>query len=657
MARRFRLTHHVAWGTSEQVPRGARWREMRMNARRTPKIVVHATNRGGRRSRRRILAPTLRDRGVAGADFVARLANSARYWLRLASRHHPRQADRRARAGLVQRFLQLAAALAVATACGGSLPAQAADASNSEDPAAPTLRLPRSARPLRYSAALTIVPGEATATAEIAIDVELDGPHPVLWLNAVDVSVSQAHVDAEGVRVRVIADRDQFVGFAFDPALPAGRHRLTIAYEVPQNRNTVRGVFTLQDGGDWYTMTHFEPISARQAFPCFDEPGFKVPWQLTLRIPRRSTAVSNAPITAESDVENGMKLVRFAETEPLPSYLVAFAVGPWDFVDLGTFGTRPTPMRLIAPKGHAGTLAFASRAFPELFAREERWFDITYPFAKLDQIAIPLTVRFAMENAGLITYGAPILLAQGTAAPAFRHSAANVGAHEMAHQWFGNLVTAAWWDDIWLNEAFATWFAEKMVDAWQPGYERGAQRVHERANAIEEDTLQSARRIREPIVSRGDIFNAFDSITYQKGATVIGMFEAWIGEEPFRRGIRAYLEQHRYGSATVDDFLKALTAASGRPVAPAFSTFLDQNGVPEVAVALSCSARGAELRLSQRRHAPLGATAAPQTWQVPVCVRYAAGKTGHEACRLLDTPDATMPLEGRCPDFVLANAG
>src|SRR4030095_5497689 len=232
-------------------------------------------------------------------------------------------------------------------------------------------------------------------------------------------------------------------------------------------------------------------------------------------------------------------------------------VGPWQSVDLGRLGKAATPGRIVAPAGRTDETTFAAQAYPRLFTQLEHWFGIAYPFDKLDHIAIPLTVGFAMENVGLITYGAPVLLAKsGAATPRFRRGAANVGAHEIAHQWFGNLVTNAWWDDIWLNEAFATWIAEKMVQQWRPDYDRGAAHVGERAIAINADALASAPKIREPITSRGDIFCAFDKITYQKGATVIGMFEGWIGEEPFRRGVQTYLETRRYGSASADDFLK-----------------------------------------------------------------------------------------------------
>jgi cytosol alanyl aminopeptidase len=545
----------------------------------------------------------------------------------------------------------------VGFACALSAPVRS-QAPVSSETTAPTLRIPPGARPTRYALELTIVPGAAKVSGEITIDLALDRPHPVLWLNAVAVSISKVVVDAADSDARVITDHDQFVGLAFDPPLAAGSHRLRLAFEAEQNRNSSRGIFTLQDNGAWYTMTQFEPIAARQAFPCFDEPGFKAPWQVTLRVPRELIAVSNAPVVSDTDTGDGMRSVRFAPTQPLPSYLVAFAVGPWQIADLGRAGSASTPLRLIAPRGQASQLAFAARAFPELFALEERWFDIAYPFAKLDQIAIPLNVRFAMENVGLITYGAPLLLQPGAAAPPpFRHTLVNVGAHEMAHQWFGNLVTPAWWDDVWLNESFATWFAEKIVDAWRPGYEHGGERVEARAYAIEADALRSARRIREPIVARGDIFNAFDPITYGKGATVIGMFEGWLGEAAFRRGVQGYLRAHRHGSATVTDFLAALSAQSGQAIAPAFATFLDQNGVPQVGVELDCSSKRPRLELTQRRHVPYASEPGAQRWQIPVCVRYGSPASAREACTLVTGATATVDLHGGCPTFVFGNAG
>jgi aminopeptidase N len=524
----------------------------------------------------------------------------------------------------------------------------------------PTFRLPDGARPLRYDLALTIVPGEGRARGTITIDIELARPHPVLWLNAAStLTIVSASVDVPETRVDVLPGNDQFAGFVFDPPLAAGKHRLTIVFSAEQVQNAARGIFIAQEAGATYAMTHFEPLAARRAFPCFDEPGFKVPWRLTLRVPRDLVAVSNTPIENEIVGDDGLKTVRFAETRPLPSYLVAFAVGPWEFRDAGTIGSHSTPMRIVVPRGRLADSDFVARAYPELFGEIEQWFGIAYPYRKLDHITIPLGVSFAMENVGLITYGAPALLARPDAVTArYRRGAANVGAHEMAHQWFGNLVTTAWWDDIWLNEAFATWFAAKMVDRWRPDYDRGAARIEERADAIDADSLASARQIRQPVNERGDIFNAFDAITYQKGATVIGMFEGWIGEDAFRRGVQAYLESRRDGSATAEDFLKSMTEATGKPVTSAFDTFLNQNGVPQIEVNLRCTRSSATLELAQHRLTLLGATQdKSQRWQIPVCARYGRGASSRQACTLMTESKATLSLEGGCPTYVFANAG
>ena len=528
-----------------------------------------------------------------------------------------------------------------------------------ERPTPPAFRLPDGARPTAYALSLTVVPGAPVVSGEIAIDVALERPHALVWLNADAVTVKRAGVDDAATRVEVIAGHEQFVGLAFDPPLAAGTHRLTLAFEAEQATNATRGVFTLKDGDASYTMTQFEALSARRAFPCFDEPGFKTPWQLTLRVPREAVAVSNTTVESESVGADGTKTVRFARTVPLPTYLVAFAVGPWEVVDLGRLGSRGTPTRVIVPKGRTADAAFVASAYPELFVALERWFGIAYPFDKLDHIAIPLTVGFAMENAGLITYGLPILLAKpGEASPRFRRNAANVGAHEIAHQWFGNLVTTAWWDDIWLNEAFATWIAEKVVDRWRPGWDRGAGRIDARAEAMNADALPSARRIREPVATRGDVANAFDHITYEKGATVIGMFEAWIGEEAFRRGVHDYLDARREGSATSVDFLAALSTASMRPVAPAFESFLGQGGIPLVETRLQCGKGGARLDLRQRRLTLVGAApSGPQRWQIPLCAKLGDMRSSKQFCTLLSGETASIPLGDACPAFVLANAG
>ncbi|HET7134962.1 MAG TPA: M1 family metallopeptidase, partial [Casimicrobiaceae bacterium] len=339
---------------------------------------------------------------------------------------------------------------------------------NAADEPAPSLHLPDGVRPERYAVTLSVVPGEAKVQGRIVVDITVDRPQSLIWLHADRIAIGTVDVDGGVSRATLRTQHQQVVGLAFDPPLESGPHRVTLDYEANQDLKSTRGIFAVRDAAGWYAMTQFEALSARRAFPCFDEPRFKVPWQLTLRVPRDLTAVSNAPIAEERVIANGMKEIAFAPTKPLPSYLVAFAVGPFDVLDAGRVGE--TPIRIVAPRRHTADLAFARRALPELLAKEAAWFAVPFPYAKLDHAAIPLTVRFAMENAGLITYGAPILIAPGATPAPFRHGLANVGAHEMAHQWFGNLVTMRDWDDLWLNEAFANWLAQKMVDAWDPSY-------------------------------------------------------------------------------------------------------------------------------------------------------------------------------------------
>ncbi|MFD2271936.1 M1 family metallopeptidase [Undibacterium arcticum] len=312
-----------------------------------------------------------------------------------------------------------------------------------------------------------------------------------------------------------------------------------------------------KDGDHWYVYSQFESTSARRAFPCFDEPQWKTPWTLALTVKRDHVAVTNMPSISEENVGTDMKRIRFAPTLPLPSYLIALGVGPFDVVDGGTAGMNKTALRYITPKGRAAEAAYAAKVTPEILHLLEDYFGRPYPYAKLDSMAIPITVNFgAMENAGLITYRSNILLH-----PADREDEraqrryVSIAAHEMAHQWFGDLVTMAWWNDLWLNESFATWMSRKVTEKFNPAWDAQAQREDERINAIHTDRLASTRQIRQTIAKPDDLANAFDGITYDKGGAVLSMFESWLGEQRFRDGVRHYLKQHEHGNATAEDFL------------------------------------------------------------------------------------------------------
>src|SRR5512140_2394966 len=533
-----------------------------------------------------------------------------------------------------------------------------------EAPQPPTLRLPAGVAPSRYAAELWLDPAKERFEGKIQIRISLKGESDTLWLNGKELTIESASAVAAGGKDVIAAEGSaagtDYVRIHFQRNLPPGEYDVTLAYSGRVESKDTEGVFRQKDGADWYAFSHFEAIYARRAFPCFDEPSFKTPWQLTIHAPKGAIAVSNTPVIAERSDGDGARSFVFAETKPLPSYLVAFGVGPFDIVPAGTAGRNRTVVRMIVPRGRAADARWAAESTGPILSVLENYFDIPYPYEKLDHLVIPQTVGFgAMENAGLVTYSSSLLLAR----PAdetirFRRAYASVCAHETAHQWFGDYVTTAWWDDIWLNEAFATWMASKIVDRWKPEWSWAVQRAGSRTGAMDVDSLVTARRIRQPIAGNDDIVSAFDGITYQKGAAVIAMFEGWLGEEGFRKGIQRYLKAHAWGNATSDDFVAAIAQAAGnREVVSAFRSFLDQPGVPLVTAELVCAGGAPRLNLTQKRFLPTGSTGSKEeTWQVPVCARTGEPGTAR-TCTLLTEAAGTLALPGACPARVLANAG
>ncbi len=535
---------------------------------------------------------------------------------------------------------------------------------HAESPAPPKLRLPAGAAPVRYAAELWIDPAKESFEGKIAIEISLKVETGAVWLNAkeLDVKSASAHPvgGGEAVPAAAAASGSNYVGLTFQRSLSPGLWQIDLRYSGRIESKDTEGMFRQKEGADWYAFSHFEAIYARRVFPCFDEPSYKTPWQLTIHAPKGAIAVANTPVVSEAaDADGGRKFV-FGETKPLPSYLVAFGVGPFDVVNAGVAGRNKTPVRMIVPKGRAAEARWAAASTGPILEVLETYFDIPYPYEKLDHLVIPQTVGFgAMENAGLVTYSSSLLLAK----PAdetirFRRAYASVCAHETAHQWFGDYVTTAWWNDIWLNEAFATWMGSKIVDRWKPEWSWAVQRAASRTGAMDQDSLVTARRIRQPIEGDDDIVSAFDGITYQKGAAVIEMFEGWVGEEGFRKGIQRYLRAYAWGTATADDFVAAIAEATQTPaVIPAFRSFLDQPGVPLVTAELVCTGGAPKLLLSQKRFLPTGSTGSTkETWRVPVCAR--TGDPGSEkTCMLLMEPAGEMALPGACPARVFANAG
>jgi alanyl aminopeptidase len=557
-----------------------------------------------------------------------------------------------------------------------ALTAQPSATAATPDPSPPTsVRLPAGATPKKITATLTLDPSADTFEGESDLDLTFEKASRMLWLNATEMQVSEAWLEVNGKRIaaRVIPGGDDFIGFVFAEEAPIGAAKLHTKYTGHVSGRDDRGVFREEEAGMVFLFSQFENIEARRAFPCFDEPSFKHPWQLTLRVKATDVALSNTPVLedkadAATSSSKPMHTVRFAETKPLPAYLVAFAVGPFDLVDAGKAGKNQTPIRIAVPRGRAADAAYAKATTPKQLELLETYFGMPYPYEKLDIVSVPNLVSFgAMENVGLITCAASRTIARPAEdTPKFRHDLASTFAHEMAHQWFGDLVTTAWWDDIWLNEGFATWTENKITHRFDPSFGTDLGMVQDASRVMEEDGLVSARKVRQEILSKDDIANAFDGITYQKGGATLDMFESYLGEAAFQKGVRHYLEKFSHKNATSNDFITALGEGAGvaDPAAlkAAFSTFLDQPGVPLVSAELTCSKDSAKLALKQERYAPVGSKVPSSLWQIPICVRYGAGKESGRACTMFGAASGELALpklpkaKSACPDWVMPKA-
>src|SRR3954452_5205890 len=478
----------------------------------------------------------------------------------------------------------------------------------------PKLRLSEAQdiEPTSYRATLSLDPAKDDSQGSIQIRVDVRKPAKVVWLNANQLAVKTASVTVGTKRIGATAidGGKDFIGLDLESELPAGKATIDVAYTGRIRVGDSAGVFRTEDNGNRYLLTQFESTDARDAFPCFDEPSYKTPWQLTITAPAGQKAVSNT--SATESTAGGVTTYVFGETKPLPTYLIAFGVGPFEFVDGGRAGKNHFPVRIVTPKGRAAEAKYAASVTATILTRLEEYFGVPYPYGKSDQVAVPVTMGFgAMENAGMVTYGQNILLADPARdTPNRQRNYAVTAAHELAHQWFGDLVTTAWWDDIWLNEAFASWMEQKLVREWKPEWKMEREEVSSKLHAQQADSLMAARQIRQPIESNDDIENAFDSITYQKGAAVIGMFEQWKGPETFRRGVQSYMKRYSHRTATSGAFLDELSGASKSDVARSFSTFLNQAGIPMLSVSLDCAGSSPVLHLEQSRLVPAG-------WKVP----------------------------------------
>jgi len=536
------------------------------------------------------------------------------------------------------------------------------------DDAVPTGPLPRNVVPSLVSLELKLDPRQERFSGTTRIEATVVEPTSVIWMHARDLKISKAEaLLVDGRRVALSPSDEHVSGvlkLAAAQVIPAGNVVLEIAYDAPFGQ--LQGAYKVKPDGHDYVVTQMEALGARNTFPGFDEPSFKQPWDITLIVPEGDVAVANSAETRTEQLPGGWKKVSFDRTEALPSYLVAFAVGPWDLPqgpDIAPRGTRTTPIKLrgVAAKGQGGRMAYSLANTPAIMHALEDYFGTPYPFDKLDNVAAPDFAAGAMENAGLIVYRDSLMFPDETSSVRERQRFWGVSAHELAHQWFGDLVTMPWWDDLWLNEAFATWMGNKIHGQLRPEAHTDRGILEGGLGAMAVDSLASTRRIHQPIHDFTEIQNAFDGITYQKGGAVLAMIENYVGETQFRDGVRNYLKAHARGNATSTDLIDAVAAQSKDPagVRAAFLSFIDQPGVPFVKVDVDCTGRKPVLALQQQRYLPLGSTAsAAQTWGIPMCVRYADGQQVREQCGIVSGAQARLELTEAqsCPAWVMPNA-
>ena len=530
---------------------------------------------------------------------------------------------------------------------------------------APVAQLPNDVRPSRYALEFTIIPDDTHFSGRVLIEVEFARDLDRFWLHGLDLEVSHAiiHVGSKTIEAQYTEHGNQGVAqLLLAETAAAGPAMIEMIYRAPFNRKLV-GLYKVEEAGKSYAFSQLQAIDARRVFPGFDEPKFKTPFALTITTRNEYRAFTNAKAVSEQQLDGGLKRITYAETPPLPTYLIAFTVGPVDVVEWAPvpstqYRDQALQLRGIAAHGKGEQLHYALEHTAEIVIILENYFGIAYPYDKLDIVAAPDFEAGAMENAGLIVYRESLLLLGQNPSLQQQRSYASVHAHELAHQWFGDLVTMPWWDDIWLNEAFATWMGHKAVDLWRPEYHFDRKLQGRALNAMTADSLLSARQIREPVNSNAEINSAFDGITYSKGGGVLSMFESWLGEAVFREGIRGHLRQFAHGTATVFDFIESLSkVAPDRDVDAAFRSFLFQSGVPLVSVSIDCSGPVARATLSQQRYLPLGAEEQARSWQLPVCMSYAVDGQLREQCVLLDAAEKTVELGSSltCPDWIMPN--
>jgi len=510
-------------------------------------------------------------------------------------------------------------------------------------------KLPKQVVPTEYSIRIAPKIDKLTFTGNETVKLNVRSPVRQLVLNVLEVEIASAALDGKALPKSAIKidKKQELLTIALPAALSAGDHTLALEFSGKINQQG-QGLFYChyqEEGTDAKKImlgTQFEATDARRLFPCWDEPAFRARFQLTAVVPENWLAVSNMPIEKEAKVEGG-KEVRFAMTPSMASYLNVFVAGELDLIETQAAGVQ---VRVIATKGKAEWGRYALESTARILEYYNDYFGVPYPLPKLDQIALPGGFGGAMENWGGITYfESSLLFDPKTSSEETKQGIFAVIAHEMAHMWFGDLVTMAWWDNLWLNEGFASWMGTKCTAHFNPQWEvwlhtneprNPTRRVGiAREQAMEGDARSTTHPIQQPIANEAEASTAFDDITYQKGQSFIRMLESFLGESAFRDGIRKYMAAHKYSNTTTADLWNALAESSGKPVGDIAAGWVEQPGFPIVKVKRTDKG---EVALAQERFTIHSPNAPALEWEIPLTY-FAVGQTQPESRLMTDKID------------------
>jgi aminopeptidase N len=538
-------------------------------------------------------------------------------------------------------------------------------------------RLPFAVAPQHY--ALTFTPDleKAVFSGDETIDVEVNKVTNTIVLNAIELEFQEATITEEGKTQNAkwsFAPETQQATLTVAEDLQPGPASIHIKFTGILN-DKLRGFYLARTKQRNYAATQLESTDARRAFPSFDEPAYKAKFDIALVVNKGDTAISNGHIVSDTPGPGeGKHTLQFSTTAKMSTYLVALAVGDFDCLE---GAADNTPIRICGTPDKKPLRAAALRYAEEILKFYNQYYGIPYPFGKLDIVGVPDFEAGAMENTAAIFYRESLLFIDDKNSSVDSHQAVfEVLAHEMAHQWFGDLVTMKWWDNIWLNEGFATWMALKPSQALHPEWNANLDAVQASNTALGLDALVNTHPIHMRAETPDEINELFDPISYDKAAAVLRMIESYVSPEVFRRGVNVYLRRFMYGNATAEDFWTALTAASGRPVDKIMPTFVEQAGEPLITVKSACvnppaASQPAARKGRRRRRAPLkpqpktqltvtqkrfwaDPAAAPKKeplWMVPVCIKAGGAKP---FCQIVSQKEQTVPLAG-CSPWVFMN--